>query len=273
MDIYKYADQRALLTLIKILAPYHQALTDTTSIKQITQVIIKHLPPSIAHNTELRVKMIRGQDILFKKEKTREIANDLIVSQICKELPAIYNQDGNREIYYIREDIINWYYSDPYNAKYLPPPEEENILIEIHHENNVKRSTMKLTEDQLIGIAYGLNAFADNKIILHSSIFLDPLDIKDITSHALIYKLPITLATEQLKRPFQVDILQPDTSFLTIHFITPQFMQGVLSVAQWYHLPNNGKNILWKIYSNLHVKDLFHLISKKKQTSVYHKDV
>jgi len=246
MDTYTPADTRASLTLKHMITPYTSVLSEATSIREITNAIIKYLPPGIAYGTELRVKMIRGENIIFLRNQASLITIGIILRRVCEGLPSIITDEGNREIYYMREDLLRWYHSNPINAKYFMAPQDEIITVEIHTDDRIKTAVMKLTEDQMIGVAYGLNGMNDNKIILHSSITNAPVEIDKIVDHALIYRLPIILATERLKRPFSVEILRPDKLFITVYFVNPEFMQGVLSVAQWYKFPDNGNGILWK---------------------------
>lgn len=252
MDIHIPTDSRSSVTLSQMITPYTYALSRATSIKQVTKAIIDNLPPGIAHNTELRIKMIRGRDIFVKSDQAATIAVNLILSQVCKGLSTIHDNQGNREIYYMREDLIRWYNSDLLNAQYFDAPNEEIITIAIQYDNSIKTANMKLTEDQIIGIAYGLNGIVanatinNNKVTIHSSITNDRIEIDNITNHAIIYSLPITLATEEFKRPYRIDVIQPNKSFITLHFITPEFIQGILSVVQWYQIPNGGNGILWK---------------------------
>lgn len=79
-----------------------------------------------------------------------------------------------------------------------------------------------------------------------SSITKNIVSVSDIVEHTLIYRQPINLATEEIKRPYQVDVLQPNNTFLKVHFATPEFMQGIISVAYWKGFPDKGEEIIWK---------------------------
>lgn len=247
MDSYLPSDSRAQITLDRFIQPLLTDLYASNNITEVVKAIVTNLPYGIAYDTELRMRFnLAITDIRERQVQVDNIARAMILLRVCDNLPAILDADENRIYYYMREDIIRWYNSDPINIDFFAVPDVEIITIEIHNDNETKTSNITLNEDQIIGIAYGLDALHDNHVTLRSSITNAVVAVSDIVQHALIYRLPITLATEELKRPFRVDILQADDIYLTIHFINPEFMQGVLSIAQWYHLPNNGKNFLWE---------------------------
>lgn len=248
MDNHLPADSRASVTLDNLIVPFTAALNAATKLQEIIQAINTHLPPGVSYNTELRLRFNRGiaNDVNLSKRLVSEIVRRVIGFYVSQNLPAMYDAEGVRHFYFMREDIIRWHQSEPLYANYFQAPQQEIITIEVRYDNDIRTSTMPLSEDQMVGIAYGLNGLKDNRVTLRSNITNNIVNISDISNHALIYRIPLTLATEKLKRPYQVDVLQPDGTFLTIQFINAEFMQGILSVVKWYRLPNQGKNVLWK---------------------------
>lgn len=248
MNTYAAADNRATTTLYHMIQPYSDAVTASTTLNEIVRAINQHLPPGLAYNTELRLRIFRvhNHDFITQKLRALEITKEIIEIETSRDLPAIVDRDDNKFYYYLREDLVNWFKSSPTNAEYLQTPPDEVITIQINYGDRVKTSALTLNQDQMIGIAYGLYGLNDGRVTLRSSITNAPVSINDIAEHALIYRLPIELATEKIKRPYSVDILTPNKTFMTVHFQSPEFMQGVLSVAQWYHLPNQGKDYLWR---------------------------
>lgn len=247
MDSYLPADNRASATLTLFLEPFMTSLSTAENIKDIVRTLTNHLPPGIAHEAELRMRMNRAiTEITARKELVAKIVRNMIIMSVCRNLLSVSYGSEGRQFYYMKEDIIRWYESNPTNVQYFATPPQETITIEVSKNDIIKTSNLTLGEDQMIGIAYGLNGLKDHNIQLESSITGTPVAVSDIAEHALVYRLPITLATEEIKRPYRVDILQTTGAFLTTHFVTPEFMQGVLSVAYWAQLPNNGKDKLWK---------------------------
>lgn len=241
MDLYLPSDNRAEYTLNLILDPFIKDLYNSNSIKDITTSIVTYLPPGIAHEVELRFRMKRDtKDVDLFKIHVDNVVRHIILSRVCIELPYIIIDD-DRVCYYMREDILAWI--DKYHYFNYPP--EEIITVSIQDN----RSELTLNKDQIIGMAYAINAantLGLPKITLHSSVTKSDVSIHDIVEHALVYRLPITLATEQYKRPYRVDILQSDNNFLTINFKEPYFVQGLISVCHWLQIPNRGKNVIWK---------------------------
>lgn len=247
MNNYLPIDNRANTTLNLLLEPFMNSLSAAQNVKDIVETLTTYLPPGIAHGAELRMRMNRAiKDTIAQKQLVDEIVRNMIIMDICRGLPSVSYENDERHFYYMREDIIRWYESNSSNVPYFATPSEETITIEVKKNDIVKTSKLTLGEDQMIGIAYALNGLNNNNIQLQSSITGGPVAISDIVNHTLVYRLPITLATEEIKRPYRVDILDTTGVFLTTHFVTPEFMQGVLSVAYWSQLPNNGKDILWK---------------------------
>lgn len=248
MNTYTPADDRARTTLYYMIQPYLYAVTAARSLPEIVKAINQYLPPGLARDTELRIRIFRvhNHDFVNQQLRALDIAREIIEIETSRELPSVVDAEDNKFYYYMREGLIRWFRSSPTNAEYLQTPPEEIITIQIKYGDKVKISALRLNQDQMIGIAYGLYAFNDDRVTLHSSITNAPVSVSDIAEHALIYRLPIDLATEKLKRPYTVDILTPAKTFMRVHFQTPEFMQGILSVAQWYQLPNQGKDFLWK---------------------------
>ena len=245
MDKYLPADSRAQVTLEHLLSPLTTSLNVSNSTNEIAKALIKHLPPGIAHAVELRWQMNRSPTVIeTMKVEVRQIVLNSMGMYVTKDLPAEHDSEDNRKFYYMREDVIRWYHSSPTNRDYFQIPVEEVVTIEFKDNNDIL--SISLTEDQMIGICYGINGLGDKLVTLKSSITNGLVSVADVTKHALIYRIPITLATERLKRPYQVDVLQSDGTFLTIYFVNPEFMQGIVSVANWYQLENQGKDLLWK---------------------------
>ncbi|CAH6419319.1 Hypothetical protein HVR_LOCUS522 [uncultured virus] len=248
MDNYLPADSRARVTLDQLLTPLINAINNSISIRNITQALVDRLPPGISYQSELRMRMMRGlvmNDIL--KTRVLDIVRHVILMRIGEELPSITDTEGNKIYYYMREDVIRWYRQISDDNQYFQAPLQELVTIQIRYGEIVKQSVMPLSEDQMVGIAYGLNSMKERvNVTLISSITNETVNVDDIAKHALIYRLPINLATEELKRPYRVDVLEPEGNFRTLHFANPEFMQGILSVAQWFRLPNNGRDIMWK---------------------------
>lgn len=249
MDQYLPVDNRAEITLNLLIQPVTEAVLKANNIKEVTQALGKHLPQQIAHQTELKIKMLRNKTFNdgYKMQVDAQIKRE-ILNHVCENLPFIKDEEDRKVYYYMREDIINWY--DKLNEKsqeFFKKPEQELISITLSLGNQSKSSTMSLSEDQLIGIVYAIKSQLDSdiKVTLKSSLTNTEIDIDKISEHALIYKVPIELATEHLKRPYHIDVVKVGT----LYFVNPEFMQGILSVAQWYKLPNNGKDVMW---SNLY---------------------
>jgi hypothetical protein len=109
---------------------------------------------------------------------------------VCEELPAVIDAEGNRTIYYMREDVVRWIIK--LNDSHFQPPTQEIITIEVKYGDITKSSTMPLSEDQMVGIAYGISAMKNNKVTLRSSATKDLVEVENIAQHSLIYRLPIT---------------------------------------------------------------------------------
>lgn len=233
MDQYLPVDDRAETTLELILQPYIDHLYDSDNVKDLITGIITYLPSGLAYETELRFRMKRGlTDIDDMKLLLDDIGTYIILSRVCKNLPYLLDNKGVKKYYYMRENIISW----NNEHEYFTPPPSEVITINIGSDS----SELELNQDQMVGIAYAVHN-TNNQIKLYSSVTNKEVQVDNIVKHSLIYRLPIDLATEQLKRPYRIDIGDN-----TINFTTPYFLQGVLSVASWLGLPNNGKNIIWK---------------------------
>lgn len=247
MDVYIPADNRAAITRDKLLEPYMRGIIASTSIKEVVAAMITHLPPVLAHETELRTRMHMVREHNFSEQKLRamEIAEELLEMMVSHNLKAYSDRDGNRRYYYMREDIIRWFNSNPDYARYLPQPPQEIITIELKYNGKSKTSAMALNEDQMVGIVFALSGMKNDRVTLRSSITNQVVAVKDIAQHAISYLMG-ELATDRLKRPYRVGIKDPQGEFIDVHFLGPEFMQGVISVAQWYGLPDNGNNSLWR---------------------------
>lgn len=248
MNIYSPADDRATTCFRILMQNFHTNINNSNTTNDIVNAIVTGLPFALAYLTELRLKfsLNNSKNIEEQKILTIDIAEYEVLSSICEGLPFVHDSNGSKLYYYMREDIVNWYNSSPGNINFFPNPQVEIITIQINHPTNPKTSNLKLNKDQIIGICYALDGINNNYITIRSSITNDVVNVSDIAQHALAYRLPIELATERLKRPFSVDILQSNNIFITLYFINPEFMQGIMSTAQWYNLENNGKNLLWK---------------------------
>lgn len=252
MNIYSPADDRAIITLEKLINPFINDINNSTNIKNIVDAIVTNFPYGFAHQIELRMRfqfntaaLTEGRINTDVRNTIIDIAKHVLLQRICDDLPMLHDAEGNRQYYYMREDVISWYNSDALNVNYFAVPDTETITIELHYPDTIETSNLTLNEDQIVGISYAMTKFIDNFITLRSSITNDFVNVNDIAEHALIYRLPITLASEELKRPYRVDIIQSNLVSITLHFNNPEFMQGIISVAQWHNLPNNGKDFLW----------------------------
>ena len=250
MHIYLPADDRASRTVSLILEPFMASLSAAENIRDVTGAITNHLPVGFAHEAELRM-MIDRTDTEFTARKflVSDIVRNIIVTSVCRGFPVAICENGESRGYYMREDVVAWYESCPKNSNYFASPLEEIITVEISKDTVVNTSHLTLNKDQMIGISYSLRGLYNSgnyDIRIISSITDAPVSVSDISHHALSYRLPIALATEEIKRPYRVDILESSGVFITVHFTTPDFMQGVLSVARWSGFLKNGKNILWK---------------------------
>jgi hypothetical protein len=248
MDQYLPADDRAEATLNELLRVFTDRIRNGATFKEA--YVGGRLPPIIAAAIELRVNMRRQLDLAQRKEAALEIAASVLAYQICHDLnlPSHERQDDARIYYYMREDILAWIELLRPTFPHFVVIDPETITIEITHEGQVKTSQMVLSQDQIAGIAYGVAGIqvADSSITLYSSVTQNVVDIRGLVEHALIYRLPLTLATEELKRPYRVEVLEHGDSYIRLRFVNPQFMQGLLSVAHWYNLPNQGRGSLWQ---------------------------
>lgn len=249
MDM-RSADVRANQTLQRLLTSYDSAIEAAASIKEVTAAITKYLPPGLAYDVELRVKMFmmtnKEKSLVTWKRVARNVAHDLVRQRVCHGLPYTRVQADRPVIEYTREDIIKWFTLDTNNTKYFTAPEDETVTVEIKYGDKTKVRSLQLTEDQMIGIVYALVGLNDPRVTLTSSITQRPVEIKKIVNATPLYYNPIDVATEKLKRPYTIEVVQPDGTFKPLHFVNPEFIQGILSVAQWYGLPNQGRDILWK---------------------------
>lgn len=232
------ADLRAEITLKQTLRQYLDKIENAVSSKDIVEAILHYLPPGLAHRTELRLRlyMLTNTNITAIKSQAKEITLAIIAQSI------------SASTYYTREDVLLWYRDN--TTDYFIAPEDEIITITINDGNDhmpkTKAREVKLTQDQLVGIAYGLTALQSNRVQLESSLTKGTLDIVSIIKTAPLYFQTIELALDKLKRPYTVEIVDSNNFWQTIHFTNAEFMQGLASVAQWHGLSNNGKDIIWK---------------------------
>jgi len=250
MDQYYPADNRASVTVNNLLLPFIQNVEAARTTAELRRCYSNsRLPPTIATDIELRVALNRSQPLEIQKENAIQTARLMIGYHVCRalELPNQLQPDDSRIYYYIRENIMDWLQRFPPDL-FFGNPGIEVVAIQINTINYNRQSEMTLTEDQMMGIVYaigGLNPDAP-AITIISSLTNEPVDVRSLIEHTLIYRLPTTLATEELKRPYRVEIRQSDGSYIRLRFVHPEFMQGVLSVAHWYRLSNNGRGSLWR---------------------------
>lgn len=236
MTSHRPVDNRATLTLTEMLTPFFILLDNSNDKKQITKVIVTHLPFGIASTLELKLAIIdRNQRLTLTDQKS------FIREQVISLLERIVTK-GTGFKTYSREDLIRWYNSDPFYLKYFSQPSEETFTINV----NTQQQRLRLSEEQLIGIAYGLHAMKNQltpHITIISSLTKSPIEIDRIVQNEGGYHH--TMSSKNIMRPYRVDILSNST-FSPVYFAYPEFMQGLLSVAKWYQLPNRGEGILWQ---------------------------
>jgi hypothetical protein len=253
MHKYLPVDLRARTTFNSLFIDYValMELDEFRSIEGIAKclkIITDHLPIGIAHKCELQFKINRyGASIKGLKNRILEIIKKSILSLICEDLHNVFDEIGDRVFYYTREDIILWYKFAGY-PKYVKAPDEEIVTIEIKYDTIVKSSNVTLTKEQLLGIIHGLYGVNDNHITLRSSIINDFIKREDMVKYT--YNLAKSVY------PYYVDILQPNGNYSTINFLTPEFMQGILSVAKWTHRNDIWKNLYQLIDTNRIILDI-----------------
>lgn len=251
MDQYLPADTRAEITLIELLQPFVRAVTAATALPELSRAYSQsHLPPKITNAIELRVNMRRQLDLEQKKELAIDTARSVVAYNICQDL-NLPSQDGPEETriyYYLREDLMAWVELHRGTFSHFVTLPKEIIRIEIEHGEHRSGRQMELSQDQMLGIAYGLAGIQMEtyRVTLTSSITQAVVDVNTLAKHALIYRLPLNLATEELQRPYRVEVLEPGGSYIRLRFVNPEFMQGLLSVAHWYRLENQGRGYLWQ---------------------------
>lgn len=234
-------DSRAAVTLNNLLTPLFEAVTTATDKKEIQRAIVTFLPFGLASSLELYMAIQdRGQRFTLEQRRsyvTNQAVN--LLGQLIAKMTRFHT--------YMREDVLRWYNSNPDNRRFFLPPNDETITITLTADR-VRQQQLRLSEDQLIGIAYGLHSLANRpspQVDIISSITNAPIEFDRIVENAYVYRLPHEDATERLKRPFRVEIIQADGSMLPVYFVHAEFMQGLLSVASWYGLPNAGEGTLW----------------------------
>ena len=247
MDIYTPVDNRSVITLNTMISPYINAVVLATSLKDIIDAMFIHLPPQTAADLELRLRMhIRNnKDFSQQKQMAIDLSKKLIELYVCQRLPYFYSDD-NKVFYYTREDLVQWYNSNPVFHHFIQQSPPETITVSINYNGIIKTSNISLSKDQLIGICFSLYGLNINHITLSSSLDNQLINPTIIVNSSLLYTTPITTPMNKLQRPYSVDVVQPDKSFRTLHFLNPEFIQGITSVSSWNQLPNNGINVLWK---------------------------
>lgn len=247
-DICLPVDDRASKTLDILIEPLVSALNKSTNLKDATMAINDKLPRGISHNTELRMRFKRNlsnSTIEQIKLTAIESVKNVIGYDLTRNSPILYDENGNKSTFFSRGDVVRWCNERPWANETFKIPETELITIEIYSEP-VQSLTLELTDDQLIGIAYGLNAIKDKRVRLVSSITNNIVNVNYIVKYSLDYKQKLDLATERLKRPYQIEIKQEDGTYQTVNFVNPQFLQGLISVAKWFNMKNNGKYQIWR---------------------------
>lgn len=249
MDFNKLpTDNRAYDTLKSILKFYIDEISKCGTIKELIKIISSKLPYNLAYITELKLKVYSRTHKSFELQKiyVLQLVEELVEEEICTNL--LYIVEENRRIYYYtRENVINWFNSHDSYKTYFNNPSDEIITIESMYENKLYIFTHNLTNDELIGICYGLNGIPSHELQLKSSVTNNKnIVIENIVEHSLVYRVEIQLATERLKRPYQIDVIQKDKQWLTLYFKDSEFMKGIITVSRWFNLPDMGKNVLWK---------------------------
>lgn len=239
--IFKDAiDSRAVETLRELTFPFFFAVQKALDHRHLIRAILNNLPYGMASVLELKlVLQNRREDWGLNPEKAwlTQAAAEVIQSAITAETPF-------KSI--SREAVVDWYFRKPDHQKYLIAPREEIFEVTLPDANE----TMVLTEEQLMGLIYGLYAMgitdmkSDSPVMITSNITNEPVEIQRLIDNATAYQRPIELATERLRRPYHVDLIMAD-GVLPLYFQTPQFMQGLISVAAWYGLEDRGRDILW----------------------------
>jgi hypothetical protein len=236
-------DSRATTTLHRLLEPLFVSVNNATTKKQITDAILNHLPFGLASSLELHMA-IQDRNQRFTIDQRKEFVRNHAITLLEQAITR-----GTRFKTYMREDVVRWYNWSPHNLRYFTALDDEIITITLTYPNRVRRQQLQLSQDQLIGIAYGLHSLRNQvqpQVEVISSITNGPIEFDRIVENALVYRLPHEDATERLKRPYRVETIQSDGHVLPVYFIHPEFMQGLLSVASWYQLPNKGEGSLWQ---------------------------
>jgi len=233
--MYIPVDSRAQITLNHLLRNYITDVNSSTCLREIVRAIIRYFPITIAYEVELCLRIKRETNLAIIRSEAINIAQNNIAKRVCEGLPV----NNNDHCYFMREDILRWVGQRELVNLWLEPE-----IITVHCHNNIE--TFSLVDDALIGVSYAINAINDGQIILISSLTDIPIKITNIVDHAIIYRLPINLATEAMKRPYSIDIIQTDKFPLPLTFTSLNFMEGIKMVAQWYRIPNDGKNVIWK---------------------------
>lgn len=251
MAWYHPVDDRATETLHQLVKPCRDAVSAALTMAGVGRALGAHLPGMIAHNIELKLRMNRMNDNHTQLIHLALSALDSgLAKEICEGLPVEIDEQEVRWFYYTREDVLRWYEERPQKQYFVAPTMEETIDVQLlYGDHQLKMKRLILTQDQIVGISYGLVALEakyGHRIQWFSALLDRSVNERDIVRHTVIYRLPRDDATEKLKRPYSVDVLKEDETFQTIHFIHPEFMQGLVSAASWFDLPDRGKGILWK---------------------------
>jgi hypothetical protein len=251
MAWYDAVDDRAKETLHQIVKPCRDAVLTANTLPELGKVIKQYLPSMIAYNVELQLRIDRMNDHHTGLHVLAFMTIDSILGrEICQGLPVEIDENGTRWVYYTREDIIRWYQERTRKDYFVAPITEEIIDVQLlYGDHQLKMKRLTLTQDQVVGIAYGLDVLETkygHHVQWFSSITGRALNEHSIVNHTLIYRLPRDDATDKLKRPYTVEVLKSDDTFQTLHFVHPEFMQGLVSAAMWFNLPDRGKGVLWR---------------------------
>jgi hypothetical protein len=231
---YEPVDDRAQYSLDYILSNL-QTFLDTCSNKhEIMAVLNETLPSHLAHTIELRMRITDSGTTLNN-------AAYFFVEDYIRESVSVHISPKNDTAYFTHEDIVDWWQSTGQQlGQVLLPPQEETITISVKHLPHAHELT--LTHDQMNGIAFALLSLECDEVTLTSSITSQPILCRNITDRAILYLTPPT----RLERQYRVQIKQNSQHYRQLYFSHPQFMQGILSVAAWLNLPNQGHNTLWR---------------------------
>lgn len=235
-------DTRAAATLLHLLYPLNTALSGATDKKSVESALITYLPFGMATAIELKMA-VRNRNQRMSIPELKQFVYGEAQRLLKRSITP-----GNRFHTYMREDIVRWYNSNPTHQNYFRNPGVETILITVTTPDRVRKQVLTLSEDQLVGIAYGLHSLAHLQtphITTMSSVTNAPIEFNQIVENALSYRMVDELATERLTRPYRVEIIAGGAAS-PVYFVQPEFMQGLLSVASWYDLPNRGEGTLWQ---------------------------